>query len=207
MSNSIDSSQLSDILNKEQKRLSQKKQEIDDAVNGQNRLIQFNDSYNQRYIYYLKIMIIIVSTLVLFFGLRYISENVDFVPDWIIDITNVVIFSLAFFGIYYTTVDILQRDNMDFNEIKAPPPLTLTTEEIAARQQAALESGNLLGSLTGLECSGMSCCGSDTMWDTTTNLCHMPGFKYSKPTNAVKGTMAPSNITSRPSSGITSGPR
>jgi hypothetical protein len=173
-----DSSDLGSILSSEKARLTQKKQEIDDAVNGQNRMIQFNNSYNQRYIYYLKIMIIIVLTLVLFFGLKYAGETADFIPGWIIDICNVVVFSLAFFGIYYTTVDILRRDNMDFNEIKAPSPQTLTTDEIAARQAAAAASGNLLGTLGGSNCSGISCCGTDTMWDTTTNLCHMPGYKY-----------------------------
>jgi hypothetical protein len=170
------SSELDQVLNDEKTRLLNKKEEIDAAINSQKRMINFNNSYNERYIYYLKIMIVIVLTLVLFFGLRYIGDEVEYIPDWIIDLVTIIIIGVAFFVIYYTTIDILNRDNMDFRELKLPAPITLSEKESAALRDAAGQRGDLIGTIDNSTCRGSQCCGRDTLWFPDNQLCHKPDW-------------------------------
>ena len=87
----IKQKEMINIVNSEQKRLNEKKQSVDNALEGQQRLITLNNSYRLRYADYTK-MIIIFTICSFFINIISITNIITFKKkiDNIIYIINIV---------------------------------------------------------------------------------------------------------------------
>lgn len=165
------------IVNTELDRLTTKKQKVDTALVGQNRMIQLNDSYRQKTAYYIYVMIIFIIILIIYIFFNILRQKLNYIPDFIFDIINLLLGVITFFVFYYAFANIISKDNMDFSELKfAPPNMPLSKDEIKQQQQNALNSGDLLGSINVIGCIGDQCCSDGTEWDSGNSVCIRSGF-------------------------------
>ena len=74
----IKQTEMINIVNNEQRRLNEKKQSVDNALEGQKRLITLNNSYRLRYADYTKMIIIITILLSIFILVSLAKKYIPF---------------------------------------------------------------------------------------------------------------------------------
>jgi hypothetical protein len=164
--------EMDNIVKTEKQRLDNKKQLVDQALESQHRALQLNDSYRQKYLYYTRIIMFIVLFLIVYIVLNAISKSLPFVPSFVFDILYFFLFLTLVFVIYFVYLDIVWRDNMNFNELGFIPPHTDSPEEIQAKIAQSSKIGDLLGTLNVVGCVGQSCCNPKyTKWDPASAMC------------------------------------
>lgn len=157
--------QMNDILEKENARLTQKKVGIDNAYNTQRRLIQLNESYREKNMAYINILVVIIISIIIYLALLLISRNFTFVPDFLINLLTALLFTISFIIIIVMILKINKRDPMDFQKLLFVPPNT--------------QNGNIYGNINGninlgfgyATCFGEQCCGNGTTWNATFGNC------------------------------------
>lgn len=170
------------LLSNEQQRLADKKTRIDQALDGQKRLISLNDSYRLRYTQYIKMVIIAIIVLVTWTVLNQLNA-LGLLPGPFYAFLLVILITAGIFSCYFIYLDILNRDNMNFNEITIPPPTKLTPEEIKKNQEAAAAAGNLLGTINFNGCLGAECCSTGSKWDQGNSVCIGNSYAYGVSSN------------------------
>jgi len=155
------------IIETEKTRLEQKKTGIDNAYSTQQRLIQLNESYREKNMQYINILIIAIITIVIYLALLLINRNLSFIPDTIINVLIALLFSISFIIICIMILQVNKRDHMDYHKLLFVPPDT---------------SGNIYGnvygnvSMTGIMgCINGDCCGTGTVWNSTYGNCIATG--------------------------------
>jgi hypothetical protein len=167
-------SDMKNIVDEEQKRLLAKQQSVDNAIFGQNRMADFNNSYTQKYLYQSKIIIAIIIAVLLYLVLLILNRAIS-LPSALINIIFIVIFLVTTIYIITITYEINRRYNMDFNKLKLNPPPIKNTSTIGGNTQSSSLSFSL-GNLG--VCIGESCCNDGTglmSWDSKTNTCQVIG--------------------------------
>jgi hypothetical protein len=159
------------ILINEAQRLSLKKGKIDSAIDGQKRIIALNDSYRARYAAYIKMLLIIIIGLVVCIVLNVVSKLLTFIPSAIFDILIAIVIFITLYICYIMNLDIIGRDNMDFDKLKVPSPAQMTPGELAKSQADAAKRGDLLNTINIGGCIGPSCCNVGTNWDAGNSVC------------------------------------
>jgi hypothetical protein len=168
---------MKEIVDTELNRLNKKKENVDYAIQGQNRMIELNNSYRDKYNYFIKIMIIIIIILIIYIFINLLKKRYEFIPEIVFEISYFLLGVVTIFIIYFAFINIMSRDNMDFNKLNyTPPKMPLTAEELKKAQQNSLEKGDLLGSIQGVGCVGDKCCSNGTQWDSGNSVCIRSGF-------------------------------
>lgn len=168
---------MKEIVNTELDRLQKKKTNVDSAIQGQNRMIQLNNSYREKYAYYIQTMVIIVIILIIYIIISLLKKRFEFIPEFVFDILVFILGVITIFVIYFSVVNINSRDNMDFSKLNFNPPnIPSTEEELKKQRQNSLEKGDLLGSIQGVGCVGNKCCSNGTQWDSGNSVCIRSGF-------------------------------
>ena len=164
---------VNDIVLAEKKRLELKKNDIDTAMDGQNRAVLLNNSFRKRYQEYTKMVIVVVITLVVFIGLVLLGRLLPIIPSFIIDLSCIIVITIGIIVCYLIYVNILARDKVNFDELNLSNPVILSASDIAKSTAAAQASGNLLGSINLGYCVGAACCSdaSGTVWDMSQSMC------------------------------------
>jgi hypothetical protein len=163
-----------DIVDTEKSRLLQKKQNIDNALDGRRRAALLNESYRQRYFQYLKMIIAFVITLVIYVILVLLSRTFTFIPSVVFDLIYVLLFAAGFFTIYFMYLDVASRDKMYFDQIDLDGPSILSPDQISKDAKDSEKSGNLLGTINLSSCIGNNCCSTGTVWDASNSVCVIP---------------------------------
>lgn len=158
------------IVKAENDRLEKKKTGIDQAYEGQKRMIDFNQNYSKRMAQYTKITITVVFALLAILAILLINRNIP-LPDGIVEIVIMIVIVVA--AIYSVSVynTILGRDTVDFDKISIDSPSILTPSQIKSQIESNQASGNLLGSINVGNCAGPACCSDGTIWDAKTQTC------------------------------------
>ena len=159
------------IVDDEKTRLDAKKEKIDNAIDGQQRVVMLNDNYRQKYAQYNNVYVVVVITLVLIIAISMASKYFTFIPSFVFDILIIFIFAAALYICYLIFVDIRSRDKMDFNKLSTGMPKISTPAEIEASKALAASNGDLLGSINLNGCMMNSCCSDGTRWDETAGRC------------------------------------
>lgn len=171
--------EVTDMVNQETDRLSTKKKNIDDALDGQKRMIMLNESYRMKYSHYLRIVLAILTIVILFVIVKFLSTKLAIIPGAVWDLILIIIFSVGGIYIYYVFSDMQRRDNMNFNKLfflapdpeKASSKAQLQTQDDTGRQ--SLLKSFQFGEST---CKGDDCCeGSDLQYNSETNTCQVVG--------------------------------
>ena len=159
-----------EIISEENKRLDKKKDQIDQAMVGQERVMKLNDSYRKRYTQYTKIMIGAIITLALFYIIRMLETSFQFIPNWIINLLVIIVVSAGTLYCMVLYSDILQRDKLDFDKVSSD---SLTSALKMANNTGATDKGktDLMKSVPGMPCYGPQCCSGNTIWDVSNSVC------------------------------------
>ena len=171
--------EITDMVNQETDRLQVKKKNIDDALEGQKRMIMLNESYRMKYSHYLKIVLTVLTTTVLFIIVKMLSTKVPGIPGAVWDLILIIVFSVAIIYIYYVWSDMQRRDNMNFNKLffispdpeKASSNATLQTQNDTGRKSLWDAVKNIESTCKGNDC----CAGNDMQYNSETNTCEVVG--------------------------------
>ena len=164
--------EMNNIVTTEKARLESKKQLVDQALEGQKRALELNDSYRQKYSYYTRLTMFIVLFLIIFIILNILSSSLPFIPSFVFDILYFFLFLTLAFVIYFVYLDIVWRDNMNFSELSFPGPKVDSAADIQAKIAQSSKAGDLLGALNTVGCVGQSCCNPNyTRWDPGNAMC------------------------------------
>ena len=158
------------ILDNEQSRLNQKKQSIDSAITTQQRMIQLNESYQKRYSFMTKIIIVVTILLILILLTSTVSKYFPIVPDFLIYTINIILITFGIIYLYRSYVNFNRRSQINFDEIviKNQPPSNGNSPTSGISDMNVNGGGNL--NLTGL-CIGQQCCSNGTTWNAETATC------------------------------------
>ena len=169
----IKQNEMINIVNNEQARLNEKKQNVNNALEGQKRLITINNSYRMRYADYTKIIMIITVFLSIFVIVALARKYIPFFPESIYNISIIILLPICIIAVYNKYVEINRHNKLNYDELELTPPKMLSPEEKlkekVSKQTDILKSGNLLGSLEG--CIGAQCCSGNTIWDNGNSVC------------------------------------
>jgi len=183
------SSQVASIVNQEQSNINGLMSTVNSTVESKTRLLELNESYRLRTAEYMYIMLILIFGIAACVLTVLVSDSIPFIPSVFFDFCIVIIVCFCGITIFYEIFLIMNRDNMNFNELSLPPPVTQNTTISQAKASSA--NGDLLGTLGLRGCIGQSCCGPDTVWDGTRGICVLPS-QLSKVDNVpVTTTYAP----------------
>ena len=146
--------QISNILDIESNRLKQKERDVEQALQGQKRMIQINKSYGQRYQAFNGILYAIIISFLLIILLILEAKYFNIIPEFIQTILYIIIFATALGYIMFLIFDIDSRKKMDFDKYKMPKPLT--ADEKTKALNDLTEAGKLSAGLSA--CVGSECC-------------------------------------------------
>lgn len=167
-------SKMINIVKTEQDRLDRKKDDIESAYIGKQRAVQLNESYRLKYRQFMKILLVIIVTLVLFIMITFLSARFPFIPSFIFEIISIFIISAGLFIIYFMMTNLLSRSNTYYNELNIPGPTT--GGNTIATQAGMSNLQDLFGSINLNQCIGSSCCKDGTKWDSGNVSCVKDGF-------------------------------
>jgi hypothetical protein len=158
------------ILTTENDRLDSKKASIDNAITGQKRLMQLNDTYRKRYSAYINLVLIIVLALIIIIVLIFINKVFPFIPEFVYTLLYIIILSGTAIYCWFVINDIQKRDKFDYDKHTRPAPAT--PAELKKNAEAAAKAGNLLASIDPTSgCRSEGCCADGTTYDATQNKC------------------------------------
>jgi len=143
----------------EAERLNRKKQNVDQALDGQNRMILLNDSYVKKYAKYNQIILVIVLVILAILGAIMLGTYVPAVPSVINDLIMILAVGIGLIVIYNIYMEIQKRDSLYFDKLKTSiPDLSGNSKskddvDINSDQWDMLNAG----------CVGKTCCGPSPM--------------------------------------------
>jgi hypothetical protein len=164
------------ILDKEQERLNLKKNKIESALDGKQRILELNESYRARSADYIYLIAFFVVILTIVFGVSQIMKLFD-ISSGVSDLIYIIILTLGIIYIYNKYVEISARDKLYYDKLNLKRPKILSATEIAeqtARNQEKAEYSSvsdLTSTINVGGCIGPLCCSGDTIWDSTNSVC------------------------------------
>jgi hypothetical protein len=164
----LNQNQVNNILETENQRLLAKKQNIDLATQGQERMIQLNQNYQLRYAVYTKMIMTIVLVLFLCILIGQMETYITIIPAAVYMLFYVIAITGGMIYLYILYTNLSRRNPMDYNEIMIPPPLNVG-QNTGTPSNASGVNPNLtaeLGSYYG--CIGQNCCASGLSWSPLT---------------------------------------
>lgn len=147
------------IIEDEKNRLNQKKVGIDNAYATQQRLIKLNESYREKNMKYINILIVVIVTIIIYLALLIIGRTITFIPEIVIIILMGILFAVSFIMIAVMYANIQKHDHMDYQKLLFVRP-PITTGNVYGNV-----SGNSIGFGIPVTCIGNACCGSGTTWN------------------------------------------
>lgn len=152
------------IYEKENKRLENRKQGIDDNIRSQKRLIALNQSYTSKMKQY-GLIIAIISFALVFTVMIITFKNL--IPDIIANLALIIVIAGSLIKCYLIYVDIQNRDRLIFDELASDSSSLINTANI---NKSNADAGNI-GDISQLAansvgCIGKTCCPVD--WSATT---------------------------------------
>jgi hypothetical protein len=165
-----------DIVHREQERLNSKKESVETASQGQNRLIELNTNYKKRYNAYTNIIIIGIVTLVLFIIILFL-RTIMIIPPIFLNVSTIIIFTTSTLMCGRIFVDINTRDSIYYDKLdtnsafmKKPASILADISNNKAGNNGVNGNFNNLTFNTGF-CYGASCCSGNTFWDSINDVC------------------------------------
>lgn len=194
------------VIDFEKSRLEQKQQNIDVAYIGKQRANDLNESYRLRYKQYIKMSLVIITTLVLFILVSFMSSLFPFIPSSIFDVLSVLIICSGLIIFFYLYTDLMNRNNVYYNELNLPPPIVGNTVVNNKDYDNILLDINYYIRNGMRVCIDKDCCAEGTTWDAEKGTCvvssECPSTKTNTNTNAIPYSTSPNyvstNITSIP---------
>uniref|UniRef100_A0A6C0D502 Uncharacterized protein n=1 Tax=viral metagenome TaxID=1070528 RepID=A0A6C0D502_9ZZZZ len=157
------------IIDTEKTRLDNKKTGIDNAYTTQQRLIELNESYRQKNMKYINILIIIIITIVIYLALLIIDRTVSFIPSVVMDSLKTLLFMITFIIICIMIAQINKRDPMDYQKLLFVAPTDMSNNNTNTSSTDA--SYNTANGTDNAGCRQSECCSDETEWNNDLLLC------------------------------------
>lgn len=162
------------ILDRENKRLIDRRNAIDKAYDGQKRMVMLTDSITSKNKAYNKILFILVIILLFIFVIKLLGSY-GIIPDILLNILMVLTISIGLIYCVHLYIDIKKRTKIDFNQITLAEPSSKTPDQIQKDAENNAKSGNLgalaKGSNAASGCQGSACCPTGTTFNEKYNVC------------------------------------
>lgn len=169
------------IVDNEKKRLDAKKNQINDTISSKLRIIDLNNSSRKRQMQYTNIFVIIIIALLLYIALVNIQYFIPIIPDVVITLLSILLFTILIYYIITIIQEINSREPTNYDSLRQSPPVD--SNKSAEKQQKAAEEGDLLGSLGSSMCIGETCCSENTTWNSGTGRCVIKCLDKKTPIN------------------------
>ena len=161
-----DQTNVKKLVKREKKRLDHKQEQIDEARESQNRLLNLNDSYRKRYAAYLKIVIVLTIVLVIVWVFRLLPDYIPFIPSIVFDLIIIIALFLGFIVMYFQYQEIQTHNPLNYAELNyAVPEFKLIGIPTATPTPTPGAGFGTFG------CIGPQCCGPNTTWDGKKAVC------------------------------------
>ena len=167
-----------DIVQREKQRLDAKKQSVDTALSGKDRLMDLNNSYRKKYAQYTRIVVIIVFTLLVLLGISFLKK-IPVIPSGLLDILYIIVIAISILLCVGILFDInFNRDKIHFDKIDTNSPYLIQPDQIDKNLSGtSAASGTTIsygtGNFNGM-CISQNCCPAPLNYNTSSALCVAP---------------------------------
>jgi len=163
---------LNQVITSETQLINDRVAKIDAEATTQKRINQFNDSARKRYDIWTSIIFNIVIGLIVYLVLIFASQTFTFIPSSLFDLATAITFVVVIYISYKQYLIIQSRDKLNFDELDlAPMPAQPSPADNIVKTNELAKSGDLTGITAANECTGSSCCGTDTIWSVDSKTC------------------------------------
>lgn len=158
------------IVKNESDRLAGKKLNVDQAIDGQNRMISLNDSYVKRYSKYNQIIMVIVLIILVILGTNLLRTYLPIIPSSLIDLIVVLVLGGGAILIFNLYITIQRRDALYFDKLNLRAPTVKDISNI----NLVDSSGNTPSWLLPNACIGSGCCQEPSQFINSVGKCVSP---------------------------------
>jgi hypothetical protein len=168
------------VLEREKTRLDERKRAVDDAEASQKRLVELTNNSAQRNQALNSIYIVWIIGILIYLGIKMLT---NFLPEFIINISMVIVISMTLILSIKMYYDYGRRNNMNYNIINLDDPAKMKGDTSASSKV----SNNFLN-LNFNGCIKDACCSEGTTFNDKFSICvpnlppnngnTQPGFKY-----------------------------
>lgn len=176
------------VLDREAARLQERKQAIDLASVGQQRLVDLTRNATQRSRAINNIYIVGVVGLFIYLAIRLVS---GVLPEMVTDILTILVVSISILMMLKMYADLQRRNNMDFDMISLGEPSKMVGGSGSASGSGSAGAGaGLIESRIGGGCEKDACCPDGTKYNEKYAICVPNEAPYSKVTSGVASDWA-----------------
>ena len=157
------------ILLDENQRLINKRDEIERAKFGQERIIDLNRSHSKKTAAYTKAMTFAAMALGIILILRLFGGS--FISDAVFALIYIILISVSILYGLYTYSDVNSREPTNFDRYYiSPPVITMSVDDKNAAITRATNTGDLMALSSGT-CAGQACCDYNQAYSSANNKC------------------------------------
>ena len=156
------------VLDREAARLQDRKQAIDAASVGQQRLVDLTRNATQRNRAINNMYIVAIVGLLLYLGIRLVS---GLLPEMVNDIMTVLVVSITILMILKMYADYTRRNNMDYDMINLGEPSNMVGKAANLGSSAESVGSGLIESRIGGGCVKDACCPEGTKYNEKYAIC------------------------------------
>jgi len=163
-----DENQLNNIIEIENNVIQGQIKNVDETISSQSRVIKMNENYNKKIAAYTKAVLAIVFASAIAVILNTLKSKFGIIPDAVITISYIILFSSSLIYSMFVWSDINSRDKMDFDKLDLDAPYGVLKNS----NKVSTGSGGFgnLDLLPGF-CIGKDCCTTAMAWDDNNNKC------------------------------------
>jgi hypothetical protein len=161
-------SDINKIIQREKNVIQRQIKNVDETISSQSRVIKMNENYNKKIAAYTKAVLAIVFASAIAVILNTLKSKFGIIPDAVITISYIILFSSSLIYSMFVWSDINSRDKMDFDklDLDAPYGILKNSNKVSSGSRGF---GNL-NLLPGF-CIGKDCCTIGMAWDDDNNKC------------------------------------
>ena len=163
-------SDVKNLLDSEISRLESKNSQIEQAQEGQRRVLMLNESYRMRQAEYTKLIIASAFVFAIVILIKYLRASFTILPDTVYTLIHILMFSALIIYAMVIYINVSSREKTNFNRLDIPTPDVVKSAE-DKRNEKRKEAGYLMGVSDSDLCKGAACCNDDTEWDDATGKC------------------------------------
>ena len=157
--------QVDELLQAEIGRLNEKEEQIEEARDGQKRVLMLNESYRMRQAEYTKLIIAIVFVFAIVILIKYTRTFFNVLPDAVYTLIHILMFSGLIIYAMVIYMNVSSREKTNFNRLDIPTPDVVLSDE-DKRANKRRQRGDLMGLNNSDLCRGAACCsGAQTFTD------------------------------------------
>ena len=175
------------VLDREEARLQERKQAIDSASVGQQRLVDLTRNATQRSRAINNIYIVGVVGLFIYLAIRLVS---GLLPEMVTDVLTILVVSISILMMLKMYADLQRRNNMDFDTISLGEPSKMVGGSGSSASGSAGAGAGLIESRIGGGCEKDACCPEGTKYNEKYAICVPNEAPYSKVTSGVASDWA-----------------